>query len=142
MRKQSGTPAGIGRRLGAIVYDSILIVAIWVMSLVIVVISSQVTDLSEPVVATSTVQLLCAMELFAFFYFFWLYRGRTLGMLVWHTHLAVVNEEQLRARHVVLRFTGACLCFASLGLGYIWILFDGNNRSWSDLISGTCVLND
>ena len=41
---------------------------------------------------------------------------------------------------VTLRIIGAICGLAALGLGYLWILIDRENRSWSDLLSGTRVV--
>ena len=40
----------------------------------------------------------------------------------------------------ILRIFGYFLCGASLGLGFLWILVNKQNRGWHDLISSTAVI--
>jgi len=135
-------PAGFGRRLGAIMYDSLLVLALWLLTLLVIAMGGS----TDPAVPQATpaiyVQLVCGLETFLFFYFFWMYRGRTLGMMAWHTHLATASGEALRPKHILLRFLGALLNIATLGLGYLWILVDKQKRSFSELLSGTRILRD
>jgi len=134
--------AGLGKRLGAILYDSLLVLAIWFLTLAFVAMVSDSSSALDQVIPATYVQIICGIETFAFFYFFWMHRGRTLGMMAWHTHLATVSGETLKPTHVCLRIIGAILNFATLGLGYLWILLDNQNRSFSDMLSGTCILED
>jgi len=135
-------PAGLGRRLGAIMYDSLLVIALWFLTLLVFAIAADSEPASIQATPALYVQLVCGLETFLFFYFFWMYRGRTLGMMAWHTHLVTASGETLRPKHVVLRIFGALLNIASMGLGYLWILLDQQNRSFSDLLSGTRILRD
>lgn len=134
--------AGLGKRLGAILYDSLLILALWFLTLALIAMGSDSSSAVEQVVPAIYVQVICCLETFVFFYFFWMHRGRTLGMMAWHTHLATVAGEPLRPSHVCLRILGAICNFATLGLGYLWILVDKHQRSFSDIISGTCIVRD
>ena len=74
-------PAGFARRVGAIVYDSLLIIALWMMTLFPMV------ALTNDAATGATVQSLLFFELVAFFVFFWYFRSQTLGMLAWHLEL-------------------------------------------------------
>ncbi|MBV1906586.1 MAG: RDD family protein [Pseudomonadales bacterium] len=135
-------PAGITKRLGAILYDSLLVFAIWFLTLVIIAMASDSNSAVEQIIPAYAVQIICLLETLLFFYFFWMYRGRTLGMMAWHTHLATASGIELTPKHVVLRIIGAILNIASLGLGYVWIIVDKQNRSFSDLLSGTYIMLD
>ncbi len=135
-------PAGIGRRLGAILYDSLLVLALWFLTLLLFAMGTDSNSTTVEPTPALFVQLVCGAETVLFFYFFWMYRGRTLGMMAWHTHLATVSGEAPGAKHIILRILGATLNLASLGLGYLWILFDDEKRSFSDLLSGTRILRD
>jgi uncharacterized RDD family membrane protein YckC len=135
-------PAGIGRRLGAIFYDSLLVLALWFLTLLFFAMATDSNSAAVEPTPALYVQLVCSAETFLFFYFFWMYRGRTLGMMAWHTHLATVSGEVPGAKHILLRILGATLNLASLGLGYLWILIDEQQRSFSDILSGTRILRD
>ena len=86
-------------------------------------------------------QSLLFVELFCFFAYFWLKQGQTLGMLAWRLKLQTLDGRPLRPRAVIYRFLGALLSFATLGLGYFWILFDPARRSWADHFSGTLMVH-
>jgi len=140
--KAKTEPAGLSRRLGAIMYDSLLVIALWVLTLLIFAMGTSADPASLQATPAIYVQLVCGLETFLFFYFFWMYRARTLGMMAWHTHLATASGKALRPKHILLRFIGAILNIATMGLGYLWILVDKQNRSFSDLLSGTNILRD
>jgi uncharacterized RDD family membrane protein YckC len=76
-----GLPASLPRRLGAIVYDALLVTAMWLVTLFPLV------AVSNNAVGGATVQSLLFIELFAFFACFWVARGQTHGMLAWQLQL-------------------------------------------------------
>jgi uncharacterized RDD family membrane protein YckC len=142
--------AGLLRRLGAMVYDGMLIIALWMATLFPMV------ALANHAVTGATVQTLLFLELYAFYVFFWLYRGQTLGMLAWKLEIRTEDGTPLSLARATLRFfTGtlplvfaafawrlfgtpaAVVCLAVGGLGYLWVLIDRENRAWIDLMSGT-----
>ncbi len=133
-----GVSAGLLRRLGAMVYDTLLVLAMWLVTLFPLV------ALSNASVSGAAVQSLLFVELFAFFAYFWVARGQTLGMLVWRVHLVSATESgagcKITPKQALLRFVGALASFLTLGLGYLWILVDARRRAWPDLLSQTRVL--
>lgn len=128
-------PAGFFRRVAAMIYDGLLIIALWMMTLFPIV------AFSNDAVVGPTVQSLLFVEMFCFFAYFWLKQGQTLGMLAWRLKLQTLDGRPLRPRAVIYRFLGALLSFATLGLGYFWILFDPARRSWADHFSGTLMVH-
>ena len=118
----------------AMIYDALVILGIWVFTIVILV-----TVRGDAVVG-AWVQSLLFVELFTFFAYFWIKRGQTIGMLAWR--LRLVSVERMTLQRVLMRFVGALVGALCLFLGYIWILFDSERRSWSDMLSGTRVVRD
>ena len=114
------------------VYDTLVVVAIWVTTIVIAV------TIADEAVVGAWVQSLLFIEVFVFFAYFWINRGQTIGMLAWR--LKLTSTESFTLRHALLRFVGALFSFACFGLGYIWIWFDRDRRSWSDMLSNTSVV--
>jgi uncharacterized RDD family membrane protein YckC len=115
------------------IYDGLLVIAIWLMTLFPIV------ALTNNAATGATVQSLLFFELMAFFVFFWYFRGQTLGMLAWHLELRSTTGHALSPLQLVIRVfasMGSLLCF---GLGYLWILIDRENRSWADIISQTRI---
>ncbi len=127
-------PAGFFRRLAAMVYDSLLVAAILISTITLMVV------LTNTPVAPANVVGLLLLESFAFFAYFWIFRGQTLGMLAWRLSIVTGSGYQMTFSQALLRYFAALLSFAALGLGYIWILVDAQKRGWPDLISDSRVL--
>ena len=79
--------AGLVRRLAAILYDSLLIIAIWLITtLLLVALINEGSPLQGPLF-----QLGLYVEACLFYSYFWRLRGQTLGMQVWKIKL--VNPD-------------------------------------------------
>lgn len=148
MRTDNGNPspvqsgpatrcAGLGLRAIAMFYDALLVLAVLFLLTGIVVSARHLRAIApgEPLWQCT---LLAAM--YVYFGWFWTHGGQTLGMRAWR--LRVVNEDGtgLSWRQSALRFLGALACWGTLGLGYLWALFEPRRRAWSDLLSGSLVL--
>jgi uncharacterized RDD family membrane protein YckC len=150
-------PAGLGRRLGAMLYDSLIVIAIWALTLLVLVMivygpAEQYADAAcaghgadcQPVplrgVTGPMVQSLLFLEVYAFFVFFWMRRGQTVGMLAWRLHIASVDGRPLTLMQLTLRFFGGLAALLSLGIGYLWMYVDPGRRTWPDLLSNTQVV--
>ncbi|TNF90235.1 MAG: RDD family protein [Gammaproteobacteria bacterium] len=133
-RTEMPLPAGFFRRLAAMVYDSLLVAALLISTITLMVV------LTNTPVAQANVLGLLLLESFAFFAYFWIFRGQTLGMLAWRLSIVTGSGYRMTFSQAMLRYFGALLSFASLGLGYLWILFDAQKRGWPDLISDSRVL--
>lgn len=127
-------PAGLIRRLAAMFYDALLVSAILISTITLMVV------LTNTPVAGPNVLGLLILESFAFFAYFWIFRGQTLGMLAWRLSISAGSGYQMTFSQALLRYFGALLGFAAFGLGYLWILVDAQKRAWPDLISDTRVL--
>ncbi|SDM28711.1 Uncharacterized membrane protein YckC, RDD family [Franzmannia pantelleriensis] len=128
-------PAGLGRRLGAMLYDSFLVMAIWVCMALIAVALNQGEANESPLF-----QSLLFTATFAFFAFCWMRAGMTLGMQAWRLRVQTLDGASITLVQSLVRFLVAGLSLALLGLGYWWVLFDGQRRSWPDIASGTQVV--
>jgi len=115
-------------------YDSLIVLAIWLVTLFAAV------AIAGHAVVGATVQSVLFIEMFAFFVGFWVARGQTVGMVAWRLHVRTLTGEPLRLRQALLRFIGALLAFAALGLGYLWYFVDPGRRTWPDLLSSTEVV--
>ncbi|MCE8017864.1 RDD family protein [Halomonas sp. MCCC 1A17488] len=139
-------PAGLGRRLGAMLYDALLVVAVWILIGVLhVVFVRQVLGLGAEEVGAGiaqrlSLQLLLVMGAFLFFAFSWMRGGMTLGMQAWRLRVQTRSGHSITLRQSLVRYLVAWLSLAAFGLGYLWVLFDTERRSWSDIASGTRVV--
>ena len=119
-------------RLLAMLYDALVLLGMWVLTIVLLV------GVTGGAVAGSWVQLLLLLEAYAFFLFFWTRRSQTLGMLAWRLRVTDGNAPiSLRQAH--LRMVGGILSLACLGLGHIWMLFDRQGRTWPDILSASSI---
>ena len=121
-------------RLLAMIYDALVVLGIWIFTIVLLV------TITGDAVVGAWVQSLLFVELFAFFAYFWMKRGQTVGMLAWR--LRLVSSEPISLRTVLLRFVGALLGAVCFFIGYIWVLFDTEGRSWSDMLSNTQIVRE
>tara|TARA_B110000444_G_scaffold247852_1_gene270991 strand:+ start:57 stop:557 length:501 start_codon:yes stop_codon:yes gene_type:complete len=135
---------GVIRRLAAIFYDSLLVIAVLMtvsglaIGIRVIVVGEQAIK-SSPSVAVNGVffQLLLLASIFMFFYVFWRKKGQTLGMQVWRIRLDSNNGKRISLNQALVRFftaTFSALCF---GMGFWWIWLDAKNRSWHDSMSNT-----
>ncbi len=115
-------------------YDGMLVIALWMVTLFPMV------ALQNGAAIGATVQTLLFLELYAFFIFFWMYRGQTLGMLAWKLAIVTDDGAPVTLRMATLRFFGGMIALICFGLGYFWILIDPQRRSWSDLLSASRIV--
>jgi len=139
-------PAGLARRLGAMLYDGFLVAAIWLLVAGLHLLAGRyLLGISAEQVGASpfwalSLQLLLLASAFAFFAFFWTRGGVTLGMQAWRLRVQTLDGDSISLAQAAVRFLAACLSIAVFGLGYLWILFDAERRSWPDIVSGTRVV--
>lgn len=143
----SRLPAPLWRRLAAIVYDSLLIFAIWIIVGFIVLslfgLEEARTIEGDVVVLDPVVRytLFTAMigSAFLFFGWFWTHSGQTLGMQAWRIRVANVDGSAISWRQCAQRLVVAPVALGLAGIGYWWALFDREKRSWPDLVSHSCL---
>lgn len=132
---QSDSPiasAPLRYRFAAMLYDTLLVLAIWVTTIVLLV------TVTGTAVLGAWVQSLLFLELYAFFAFFWCKRGQTLGMLAWRLRLHA--DGAFTPGQALRRFVGGIASFATLGLGFFWLWFDPERKTWPDKLSGSRVV--
>ena len=142
------THPGLGRRLIAITYDSLLLAAccmasvgIAVMIKVMIVGSASVKASGQPALDDPLlVQAIVIGTIFAFYAGFWRIKGQTLGMQAWRFKLQSESGGIVSIKQCLLRFIVACLSFLCFGLGFLWILISPDKKSWHDMASGTVLV--
>ncbi|MFA5984219.1 MAG: RDD family protein [Methylococcaceae bacterium] len=132
-------PPGLLRRLAAAVYDLFLLIALLFFATALLLPFNQG-------LAFTPRQFYYPAYLFLvsglFYTWFWTHGGQTLGLRAWKIKILSVNQQPISWRQAILRFLAACLSWACLGLGFIWILVDKDRRSWHDRLSKTAVFFD
>jgi len=142
-------PAGLIRRLAAIFYDFLLCVALLIVVTFLYKLAlmgfygeAQLKQLSDsgaldgdPILST-----LLFFSLFGFFTKFWTHGGQTLGMQVWGIRVQNADGSAIDLWQALLRFLLSIVSWLCLGLGFLWILWDKQKRSWHDIYSDSCVV--
>ena len=128
---------GLARRLGAIVYDLILLFAVLLIA-------------SLPWAISGIQQGQAGYLFYVFFIYaliplyyvgFWVYGGQTLGMKTWKIRVVDLEGHPIGWGKASLRIV--CAIFSSIvcGFGFIHALFDNQNRAWHDILSRTRLIN-
>ena len=132
MSERVDNSAPLRLRLIAMLYDALVVIGIWVLTIVSLV------GITGGAVSGIWVQLLLLAEAYAFFAFFWMRCGQTLGMLAWRLRVTQ-GGARISFGQAHLRMAGGVLSLACLGLGHIWMLFDRGRRTWPDILSRTSI---
>ncbi|TVP45273.1 MAG: RDD family protein [Halomonas sp.] len=136
-------PAGLGRRLGAMLYDGFLVMAIWIAVTVAhlvffrVVLGQQAEDIGTTAFDIWSLRIMLLFFVSLFFIFSWSRGGMTLGMQAWRLRVQTLDGYSLNWQQGLIRCATAWLSLLALGLGYVWVLFDAERRSWPDIVSKT-----
>ena len=130
----SAEPAGIPRRLGAMLYDSLLVLALWISTFLILF------PLSGGPIAAIWIQIIAVTELLMFFCYFWIRRGQTLGMRAWRLRIVTTEGADIGIRHALVRLLVAVPSALLFGLGYLWYYVGDRQQTWHDRASGTYVV--
>jgi len=128
------TNSSLRRRFGAILYDSLLVLALLFLA-TLPFISMSGGESVAPGTLSHQVTLLLVVHLF--FVGFWSGYGRTLGMQSWRLRIETAAGEKPSYAAASLRFFAAILSWLPAGLGFWWQLWDADRLTWHDRISGT-----
>ena len=132
-------PSSLLRRLGAILYDALLVLALLFLATIPFI---ALRD-GEPVESTGNLlyQLTLGIVIFVFFVGFWSHSGRTLGMQSWGLQLETKDGQIPSVGQASIRFFAAIPSWLAVGLGFLWQLWDKDGRTWHDQLSGTRLVH-
>ena len=129
---------GLLRRLAAILYDSLLLLALWFLA-TLPFVAIEGGESIEP--GTGPLHFVYQLTLigvaYAFFVGFWCQRGRTLGMQSWGLQLQTPDGGMPSVGAATIRFFAAPLSWLPLGLGFFWQIWDPEHLTWHDRMSRT-----
>lgn len=122
-------PAGLLRRLAAVVYDSLILFA-----LIFIATFLLMQILGGEIAASDRWILQVSALLVAYLYFgwFWTHGGQTVGMRAWRFRVVDNRYDALGWRLATLRFLFAMVSWLALGLGFLWAAWDPERRAWHD----------
>jgi uncharacterized RDD family membrane protein YckC len=139
--QDTSTPAktaGLFRRLAALFYDSLLLLAIWFIAtaLLLPITGGEAVPPNNPLLPTYL------LFISVFFYgWFWRHGGQTLGMRAWRLQLSNLRPGPVSWWQVLLRVLVAIPSAALFGAGYFWLLVDKRKLTWHDRYSETRILS-
>ena len=137
-------------RLAAMAYDALVVLAVWVLTVVALV------TITGDAVVGAWVQSVLFLELYALLAYCWCKRGQTLGMLAWRLRLvscapllpsdgdaaSLGTETRVTPAQALRRFAAGLASFAALGLGFCWMWFDREGKSWPDRFSRSVIVRE
>lgn len=127
-------PAGLGRRLGAAVYDAMLLTAVLFLAAAFVLLFTA----GRAIPADSVeFQLYLGGVIYLFCGWFWTHGGQTLGMRAWRLQVRSLDDSHVGWFQSGVRLVTAAAAWGLLGLGVLWCLLDPQRRSWQDIASRT-----
>lgn len=131
-------PPGFLRRLGAMFYDLLLLLALLMMLSYPYV---WLTGGAKPGLLVKTLYQLYLLAI-CFFYFagFWVRGGQTLGLRTWRMKLVRNDGGPITWTIASKRFAYAWLSLLSLGLGFLWVIYDRDKLAWHDRLAGTRLI--
>ncbi|MEN9464314.1 MAG: hypothetical protein RL217_495 [Pseudomonadota bacterium] len=139
---QNFPTASLWRRLAALAYDSLVVLALYILAGFIIngiyypTHNGQfVGELPRPI-AFSLFFCVC------FFYYShsWRKIGQTIGMKAWRIKLVNVENKPIQLSQCMLRTGMGLFSLVLAGLGFWWALVDKKQRTWHDIASLTRVV--
>ncbi|WP_422459963.1 RDD family protein [Endozoicomonas sp. ALB115] len=143
------TPAPVWRRAAAMLYDSLLILALLFMA-GFINLFIQIQIFGDEQLKTMTEEgyqlggpffyAALLVIIYGFFGFFWTRSGQTLGMQAWRIKVVSSDNHLISPWQSVIRFLIAIPALSLAGIGLLWALIDHQRRSWQDLASSSKVI--
>jgi uncharacterized RDD family membrane protein YckC len=127
--------ASLFRQLAAMLYDSLLILAVLFVATVFVLVFNE----GQAIESSPVYNLYLILVIFLFYSWFWNKSGQTLGMRVWKIRIITEFGSNPSWPVSCLRLSFAIFSFACFGLGYWWRLF--KPYTWHDKLSATRVID-
>lgn len=134
--------AGVLRRLGAMFYDLLLVLAVMMVA------TAAFLPLTGGEAITSdrygaweyAYRVLLLVIVILFFGLFWTRRGQTLGMAAWRLRLEREDGLPLTWLDVFKRLAAATVSLTLAFAGYLWIWVDKDKLAWHDRWTRTRVV--
>jgi len=133
------TAPGLARRLAALLYDGLLVLALWFLAatLLLAVSGGRLADPDRPLWLLHALRVSLLLVTFLFFAGFWTNGGQTLGMRAWRLKLLGADGGPVNWKQALWRFAAAIPSLGIFGLGLFWMLFDREHCAAHDRLSRT-----
>jgi len=136
--------ARLPRRLGALLYDSVLLFALLLLATALLIVPYDLLAArpypQDDWLYRTLFQAYLLAVILGFFVYFWTHGGQTLGMSAWRLRVVRDDGRPLRTREALRRCAFAAVSLLPAGLGLWWCLFDREHLTWHDRRSRTRVI--
>ncbi|MEJ8569046.1 RDD family protein [Elongatibacter sediminis] len=131
-------PCGLLRRLLIMLYDTVVVVALWMLTAAALLPFSGGDWMAgrDPLYTA-----VLALVWFAYLAWSWRRGGMTLGMRAWRVRLATESGSLPGWRQCAIRFLTSLVSAAAAGSGFLVALFDRERRTWHDRMSRTSLIH-
>lgn len=134
-QKPDFLPVGLPRRIGAILYDILILLGIvFAAALPLPLLDGLVGEQSW---ALFVKRFYLLLVIFIYFGGFWSHGGQTVGMKAWRIQVTSADGSSVTWSRALIRFLSGLLSVASLGMGFLWALTNRERAAWHDRLSST-----
>ncbi len=130
--------AGLGRRLGSICYELLLLAAVLFVSGGVFHAAVHTLD---PTLARPLLQLFLFGVAAGYFVYCWTHGGQTLPMKTWRIRLVARTGGAVTLQVGIYRYLFALAGMGLCGLGLAWAIFDRDRQFLHDRLAGTKLVN-
>ncbi|MGB1092903.1 MAG: RDD family protein [Oceanobacter sp.] len=129
--------ASLLRRLAAMSYDGLVLIALYIVSGFVFVGIAAAFNNGEPPGAFPAAVNFSLMFCICFFYYSssWRRGGQTIGMKAWRIKLVSDESNHVKLTQCMLRTGIGFFSLMLFGLGFWWMLLDKQQRTWHDIAS-------
>ena len=100
----------------------------------------QILAILDHIASPAVVAVITLIYSFGYFIFFWSMTGQTVGNAFLGLRVITTQGKRVPIWRAVLRLAGYVISFATLFLGFLWIVVDNRRQGLHDKIAGTYVI--
>jgi uncharacterized RDD family membrane protein YckC len=127
-------PAGFFRRIAALFYDLILIIALCIGSILLI------TFFINTEILSPFMYLFFLVLSISFYCYFWKQNnGQTLGMQVWKIKLSQIDGADVKLSNMIARCISGLVLNLFFGINYLPMIFRKDKRTLNDILSKTVL---
>jgi len=132
--------AGLFRRLAALVYDALVVIALLFLASAIVMALISATLGQDAIIRDKILvenPFYFSWLMFCWYYYYaWCWRksGQTLGMKAWRLRLITTNNKTMTYKNTIIRFFTGAFGLANFSLVFI------KSRAWHDSLSDSDII--
>jgi uncharacterized RDD family membrane protein YckC len=139
----SGSSAGFGRRVAALIYDSLLLAALLMIFTAVALFFTHgqavLYETAGPWVYAYRAGLIAVIA--GYYVINWTRSGQTLGMRAWHLRAVSDLGRPLTLASAATRFLCGILAWTPAALGVLWLYLDPEHLALHDRLSKTRVVH-